>query len=141
MALLCPLSRKINSSNPVCLFSTHNAIWGLLCWSLGFRCKTIKNVIDLFWFNSNLRRNRFIPFSSELGAPILVYRTFFVWFVAIRYLQYHIFSFLFPHLPNWCKSLQKYNFWICKYAECASTFHVLHGSSVQIFNPHMVAIF
>ena len=30
-----------------------------------------KNIIDLFWFESNLQRNRFIELSSELDAPIL----------------------------------------------------------------------
>ena len=40
---------------------------------VGFRCKKIKNVIDfhLFWFASNLQRNRFIELLCELGAPIL----------------------------------------------------------------------
>ena len=66
-------------------FSIFSKMWyfwgsclGTLSWyecssGIGFRCKTIKNVIDfyLFWFNLNLQRNCFIELSSELAAPIL----------------------------------------------------------------------
>ena len=40
-------------------------------YSSGIGCKTMKNVIDfhLFWFESNLWRNRFIELSSDLDAP------------------------------------------------------------------------
>ena len=74
----------------------------------------MKNVIDfhLFWFHSNLRRNRFIELSSELGAPILDrgQQNFRFWYFSIRwFFCRRLVSFWYiPCYPKWFS-----NFWTC----------------------------